>query len=624
MLYKHLETYWDKLNTCARLIPNQKWRGCFLRFLSPRTVFFPPIQFSPLPVDDDQLLSVLRPLGNFTYVPNFGNLDDAVITLGTYQFFRKYHLSYQITKAQRGDNIVCAGGDIWVKDHNKNPLITQFNQAILEQMKIAKRVVILPSSFHSCLELIDILDQKFTVFCRERKSYDYLKSQKTKALILLDQDMAFRMTSCGGKCKIDPDLYSWMQKTKMMVSRFKKSAYFLRQDLQRKNINTPAKNECDISATINSFWTEKNGVNVAVWHLANICKGVQNIITDRLHIAITAALLGIPVELSDNSYGKNKAVYQHSLKHYKNVSFTRYDDKVSILIPVYNAGRYLKRCLDSLLKQTYSNLEIICVNDGSTDSSGNILKKYAQMDPRIKVITTKNQGISAARNTALDHTTGTYMCWVDADDYVAPDYVEQLYLAITKNDADFAIGDMMAFGKNPDIVRQTNLTFQKQFSEQNYPINPFLLPPMVWGKMFRMSLIEKHHIRFPIGLINEDNYWIFMIAAYTKKYAVVKKILYYYRKDNPNSIMAKTQFEGDKKYDIVKICCAIFDSLKKTNNLFLLDILDDFFVRKVLAIKTIHKVDFMDSKSQKQLEPYFSRSPEARKQLLLELKKATD
>ena len=101
--------------------------------------------------------------------------------------------------------------------------------------------------------------------------------------------------------------------------------------------------------------------------------------------------------------------------------------KVSIIIPVYNVEAYLPACLDAILAQTFGEWEAVCVNDGSTDTSEKILKKYAQKDPRIKVISQQNQGVSAARNTALNAANGNYICFIDADDEVAPTFLEKLY-----------------------------------------------------------------------------------------------------------------------------------------------------------------------------------------------------
>ena len=110
--------------------------------------------------------------------------------------------------------------------------------------------------------------------------------------------------------------------------------------------------------------------------------------------------------------------------------------KISIIIPVYNVEKYLSRCLESVINQSYKNIEIIIVNDGSTDNSFDICNKYKKKDKRVILIDQNNQGLSGARNTGLKHATGEYICFIDSDDYVEKDYVEYLYKLIVKDDYD--------------------------------------------------------------------------------------------------------------------------------------------------------------------------------------------
>ena len=112
---------------------------------------------------------------------------------------------------------------------------------------------------------------------------------------------------------------------------------------------------------------------------------------------------------------------------------------ISIIIPVYNVERYLAQCLDSVINQTYPNLEIICVNDGTTDSSGQILEQYAQKDGRIVVIVQENQGLSGARNTGLKHVHGKYIMFVDSDDWIELETCEDAVIAAEKHNADLVM-----------------------------------------------------------------------------------------------------------------------------------------------------------------------------------------
>ena len=126
-------------------------------------------------------------------------------------------------------------------------------------------------------------------------------------------------------------------------------------------------------------------------------------------------------------------------------------EKITVIVPVYNVEHYLDKCLDSVIKQTYKNIEIIVVNDGSTDNSGEICQEYAQKDNRIVYIEKENGGLSDARNAGLDQMTGSYVTFVDSDDWIEQDYVETLYQKITEYQADIAIGNYYSFDEERSV-----------------------------------------------------------------------------------------------------------------------------------------------------------------------------
>ena len=117
-----------------------------------------------------------------------------------------------------------------------------------------------------------------------------------------------------------------------------------------------------------------------------------------------------------------------------------HDEKISVIVPVYNIEKYLRKCIDSILSQTYENIEVILVDDGSTDNCGAICDEYAKIDPRIIVIHKKNAGVSAARNTGIMQCIGEYVFFVDSDDYLPIDSIEKLYNSINEYEADISIG----------------------------------------------------------------------------------------------------------------------------------------------------------------------------------------
>ena len=116
-------------------------------------------------------------------------------------------------------------------------------------------------------------------------------------------------------------------------------------------------------------------------------------------------------------------------------------EKITVIVPVYNVENYLEKCLDSLINQTYKNIEIIVINDGSTDNQGEICQEYAQKDNRIVYIEKENGGLSDARNVGLDKMTGSYVTFIDSDDWIEQDYIETLYKKIVEYQADIAVGN---------------------------------------------------------------------------------------------------------------------------------------------------------------------------------------
>lgn len=210
---------------------------------------------------------------------------------------------------------------------------------------------------------------------------------------------------------------------------------------------------------------------------------------------------------------------------------------VSVIVPVYNVGNYVSKCIQSIREQTYSNLEIILVDDGSTDNSGVICDEYEKKDIRIKVIHKKNAGVSAARNTGIDRCTGDYICFVDGDDYVMPDYVGYMLEQIIRNEADIALTTKM-YG-NFDEKQVSNDEIEVWTSEDAVEaILCYQVPIGCYCKLFKADFLEE--IRFiPEIFIGEG--FNFNVEAFQKADKIVagKKKIYYYRRDNPTSAMTK-------------------------------------------------------------------------------------
>lgn len=217
---------------------------------------------------------------------------------------------------------------------------------------------------------------------------------------------------------------------------------------------------------------------------------------------------------------------------------------ISVIVPIYNVEKYIMQCIESIRKQTYTNLEIILVNDCTLDNSGAIADIFASEDNRIKVIhKEKNEGVSAARNTGINASTGEYICFVDGDDYVMEDYVEYLYNLIY-DDADITLTTDMF----------NNFNIKKQNSENNIMIfTPeqatiailcYNIPIGVYCKLFKRDFLGED-IRFLEELFIGEGFNFNTTAFQRANHIVVgHKKIYYYRRDNPTS--ATTKFSVEK------------------------------------------------------------------------------
>lgn len=200
-------------------------------------------------------------------------------------------------------------------------------------------------------------------------------------------------------------------------------------------------------------------------------------------------------------------------------------DLISVIVPVYNVEKYLRKCVDSILAQTYTNLEIILVDDGSPDNCGKICDEYAAKDSRIKVIHQENGGLSAARNAGLDVATGDYIGFVDSDDYIAPDMYEKLYQAIEIYNSDIALCGFKKFElESRTEVYEKKLLYRDEFLKELLLEN---IKSYAWNKLYKKSLFD--NVRFPEGELFEDLKIMHLIGEKVSAVSFTNKILYYYR-----------------------------------------------------------------------------------------------
>lgn len=212
------------------------------------------------------------------------------------------------------------------------------------------------------------------------------------------------------------------------------------------------------------------------------------------------------------------------------------DILISVIIPVYNVSEYLDECVESIVNQTYHNLEIILVDDGSTDDSGFKCDEWKNKDARIVVIHKQNGGLSDARNVGVQVSNGEYIGFVDSDDYIDHSFYEVLYTLIKKYDAKIACarwdvdGDESRIGEQMDIPEQTykEICFNYiDFLENIITHKRAYITPSVWDRLYHRSTIE--NINFPVGKRYEDIFYTTQCICNAEKIAFIDKALYHYR-----------------------------------------------------------------------------------------------
>lgn len=201
---------------------------------------------------------------------------------------------------------------------------------------------------------------------------------------------------------------------------------------------------------------------------------------------------------------------------------------ISVIIPVYNVEKYLKKCVKSICRQTYSDLEIILVNDGSTDESALICERLKEEDKRICVIHKENEGAAGARNTGLEAAKGTYIIFVDADDFVDEKYLESMYMAVDEEDIEAVV---CSYQKLQDGKKQEEVILVNQKIEGKSVIPYFFDEKseawdVPWNKLYKKSLFET--IKYPLGRLNEDEATIYRVLYEAKAIKIIDACLYYY------------------------------------------------------------------------------------------------
>lgn len=235
-------------------------------------------------------------------------------------------------------------------------------------------------------------------------------------------------------------------------------------------------------------------------------------------------------------------------------------DLISVIVPVFQVENYLQECLDSVLNQTYSNIEVILVDDGSKDSSGKICDFYQGKDERVKVIHQVNSGSSCARNAGLRASKGAYICFIDSDDIISSFFVENLYLMLQESGAEIAICDYTCLRNEiyEKAYVKNHVVISKEEMLKNWHGRDKRLETVVWNKMYDRELFDyvDNMAVFPEGKLHEDIYVSHMLFQHAKNIAISRDKLYFYRKreDSVSKSISKENMRHDLQAQRDRMC----------------------------------------------------------------------
>ena len=227
--------------------------------------------------------------------------------------------------------------------------------------------------------------------------------------------------------------------------------------------------------------------------------------------------------------------------------------KVSIVVPVYNAEKYLARCLDSIIRQTLTEIEIFCIDDGSTDASWEIIQGFAARDVRITAIRQANGGVAVARNRGLEQAAGEYVGFVDSDDYVDHDYFEELYRTAKQHDSDISRAYLRAESDGDSAYAKDVLgnpeAYEDMYNKQARAAvekNKFVLKNVVWLSVYRRTVLRDHAIAFhPELRTGQDNLFNLEASYFANKVVYAERPAYYHRVARDGSLMSDFNFTDD-------------------------------------------------------------------------------
>lgn len=282
-------------------------------------------------------------------------------------------------------------------------------------------------------------------------------------------------------------------------------------------------------------------------------------------------------------------------------------EKISIVVPVYKVEKYLDQCISSLVNQSYHNIEIILVDDGSPDNCPQICEDWKKKDSRIMVIHKKNGGLSDARNVGLCSATGELICFVDSDDFVEKDYIKKLYSALRENKADIAQCGIKKINNNFEIIDQIHYSENGIKTTEEMIFDSFnsnkIDNIVAWNRLYRKKIFD--NILFPVGKIHEDQYTTYKLFYKVENVAIVSDCLYNYRIVD-NSIM-------NSRYNIKRL--DILSALEEKIEFFKNKKEEEFFYLTIIVYMHALRENYFN------LRRYIDNSKDLQKEILKKYKK---
>ena len=295
------------------------------------------------------------------------------------------------------------------------------------------------------------------------------------------------------------------------------------------------------------------------------------------------------------------------------------DELISVVVPIYKVEMYLKQCINSIIKQTYTNLEIILVDDGSPDNCPKICDEFKEKDSRVVVIRKENGGLSDARNAGIDVAKGKYIAFIDSDDYIHNEFIEELYNHIVSEKAQISMCTIQKVNEKDEVIEEIPITEEKVISGRKaiLEFNNFSISNVVaWNKLYNIELFKD--IRYPKGKIHEDEFTTYKLLYLAKRVAISNRKLYYYRY-NQNSITNK-QF-NEKRLDVIDALEERIEFFKNRNEIELYENTLNLYLGTLIYLYDIGNKNMNNSIKKMILRKYRKAFKLLQKDKVLEKKK---